>query len=77
MSTIETINKPTRQKTTISNDYAASAGYDHEGGRHKIFQKLSSLLTNCGIDFVFIPRITTPGITFLIPRLNNSTLSLC
>ena len=30
MSTIET-NKPTRQKTTIDNDYVAPAGYDHEG----------------------------------------------
>ena len=35
MSTIET-NKPTRQKTTINNDYVAPAGNDHEGGRHKI-----------------------------------------
>ena len=33
--TIET-NKATRQKTTIDNDFVAPAGYDHEGGRHKI-----------------------------------------
>ena len=41
------------------------------------FQKLSTLLMNCGIYFVFIPGITIPGITipgifFLLPRLNNS-----
>ena len=96
---IET-KETTRQKTAIDADYMAPAGYDHEGGRHKIpaknervrnsvmtacahhclppfFQKLSSLLMNCGIYFVFIPGITIPGITFLIPRLNNSNLSLC
>ena len=39
------------------------------------FRKLSSLPMNWGIYFVFIPGITIPGITFLIPRLNNSILS--
>ena len=99
MSTIET-NKPTRQKTTIDNDYVAPAKdmravvtkfpprtkeretecHDSARAHHCLlpfFRKLSSLPMNCGIYFVFIPGITIPGITFLIPRLNNSILSPC
>ena len=41
------------------------------------FRKLSFLLMNCGIYFAYIPGITIPGITFLIPRLNNGILSPC
>ena len=41
------------------------------------FRNLSSLLMNFGIYFVFIAGITIPGITFLIPRLNNSISFPC
>ena len=65
-----------RHKISAKNERAGNRACAHHC-LPPFFRKLSSLLMNCGIYFVFIPGITIPGITFLIPRLNNSILSQC
>ena len=67
-----------RHKIPAKNERAGNRARAHQC-LPPFFRKLSSLLMNCGIYFVFISGITIPGITFefLIPRLNNSILSQC